>query len=26
MSRVVPAQIKRFFEHRKNPQWPADFD
>jgi ADP-ribose pyrophosphatase YjhB (NUDIX family) len=26
LSRVMPAQIHRFFEHHRNPQWPADFD
>jgi len=26
LSRVTPAQIHRFFDHRRNPQWPADFD
>jgi len=25
-SRVTGAQIRRFFEHHRNPQWPADFD
>lgn len=26
ISRVTPAQIQRFFEHLRNPHWPADFD
>jgi ADP-ribose pyrophosphatase YjhB (NUDIX family) len=26
MSRVTAAQIHRFFEHLRNPQWPTDFD
>lgn len=26
MGRVVPAQIHRFFEHLRNPEWPTDFD
>jgi ADP-ribose pyrophosphatase YjhB (NUDIX family) len=26
LSRVTPAQIKRFFEHHRNPALPADFD
>jgi ADP-ribose pyrophosphatase YjhB (NUDIX family) len=26
VSRVLPAQVTRFFEHRRNPHWPTDFD
>ena len=26
LSRVVPAQIQRLFEHYHHPDWPADFD
>jgi Hydrolase of X-linked nucleoside diphosphate N terminal len=26
LSRVTPAQIKRFFEHHRRPELPADFD
>jgi ADP-ribose pyrophosphatase YjhB (NUDIX family) len=26
LSRVMPAQITRLFEHRRHPEWPADFD
>jgi ADP-ribose pyrophosphatase YjhB (NUDIX family) len=26
ISRVTAAQIHRFFEHRRNPQWPTEFD
>ena len=26
LSRVVPAQIHRLFEHYRHPDWPADFD
>ncbi len=26
LSRVTPAQIRRFFEHYRHPHWPADFD
>ena len=26
ISRVTAAQIHRFFEHYRNPQWPTDFD
>jgi ADP-ribose pyrophosphatase YjhB (NUDIX family) len=26
LSRVTPAQVKRFFEHRRDPTLPADFD
>ena len=26
LSRVTAAQLHRFFEHHRNPQWPADFD
>jgi ADP-ribose pyrophosphatase YjhB (NUDIX family) len=26
LSRVVPAQIQRLFEHCRHPDWPADFD
>jgi ADP-ribose pyrophosphatase YjhB (NUDIX family) len=26
LSRVTPAQIKRFFEHHRQPELPADFD
>ena len=26
LSRVTPAQIKRFFEHQRRPELPADFD
>lgn len=26
LSRVVPAQILRLFEHYRHPDWPADFD
>lgn len=26
ISRVLPSQINRFFEHRRNADWPTDFD
>jgi hypothetical protein len=26
LSRVLPAQIRRFFEHLGNPAWPTGFD
>ena len=26
LSRITPAQIKRFFEHHRRPDLPADFD
>ena len=26
LSRVTPAQIRRFFEHHRRPDLPADFD
>ena len=26
LSRVTPAQVRRFFEHRRRPDLPADFD
>ena len=26
LGRVNPRQIARFFEHRRHPEWPADFD
>lgn len=26
LNRVTPAQIARFFEHRRHPEWPTDFD
>jgi ADP-ribose pyrophosphatase YjhB (NUDIX family) len=26
LGRTTPSQIKRFFEHLRNPDWPADFD
>lgn len=26
LGRVMPAQIQRMFEHRRNPDWPTDFD
>jgi ADP-ribose pyrophosphatase YjhB (NUDIX family) len=26
LSRVMPAQITRLFQHRRHPEWPADFD
>jgi ADP-ribose pyrophosphatase YjhB (NUDIX family) len=26
LARVMPAQIARLFEHRRHPEWPADFD
>ena len=26
LSRVLPAQIDRFFQHLRNPEWPTDFD
>jgi hypothetical protein len=26
LSRVVPAQIHRLFEHYRHPDWPTDFD
>lgn len=26
LTRVVPSQIKRFFEHARHPEWPTDFD
>ena len=26
LTRVVPAQIHRFFEHYRHPDWPTDFD
>jgi ADP-ribose pyrophosphatase YjhB (NUDIX family) len=26
IARVTPAQIRRLFEHHRNPHWPADFD
>jgi ADP-ribose pyrophosphatase YjhB (NUDIX family) len=26
LTRVVPAQIARLFEHYRHPEWPADFD
>lgn len=26
LSRVTAAQIARFFEHRRHPKWPTDFD
>jgi ADP-ribose pyrophosphatase YjhB (NUDIX family) len=26
LTRVTPAQIDRMFEHRRHPDWPADFD
>ena len=26
LPRVTPAQIARFFEHRRHPKWPTDFD
>ena len=26
LTRIVPAQIARFWEHRAHPDWPADFD
>ena len=26
LSRVTPAQIRRFFEHQRNPGWPTEFD
>jgi len=26
LSRVIPVQIKRFFERRRRPEMPADFD
>jgi ADP-ribose pyrophosphatase YjhB (NUDIX family) len=26
LGRVTPEQIRRFFEHRVHPEWPADFD
>lgn len=26
LGRVTPQQIRRFFEHRDHPEWPADFD
>lgn len=26
LTRVTPAQITRFFEHMRHPEWPADFD
>jgi len=24
--RVAPGQVRRMFEHLRNPDWPADFD
>lgn len=26
LTRVVPSQIERFWEHREHPEWPTDFD
>jgi ADP-ribose pyrophosphatase YjhB (NUDIX family) len=26
LSRIVPEQIHRMFEHQRHPEWPADFD
>ena len=26
LTRVVPSQITRFFEHARHPEWPTDFD
>ncbi|HEY3340630.1 MAG TPA: NUDIX hydrolase [Anaerolineae bacterium] len=26
LSRIVPEQIQRMFEHQRHPEWPADFD
>jgi ADP-ribose pyrophosphatase YjhB (NUDIX family) len=26
LTRVMPSQIQRFFEHARNPDWPTDFD
>ena len=26
LTRVVPSQIMRFFEHARHPEWPTDFD
>ena len=26
LTRVVPAQIQRMFEHSRHPEWPTDFD
>ncbi len=26
LSRVTPTQVRRLFEHRRHPGWPADFD
>ncbi|MCE5314110.1 MAG: NUDIX hydrolase [Armatimonadota bacterium] len=26
LTRIVPSQITRLFEHHRNPDWPADFD
>jgi ADP-ribose pyrophosphatase YjhB (NUDIX family) len=26
LPRVTPAQIKRFFDHHRHPDWPTDFD
>jgi ADP-ribose pyrophosphatase YjhB (NUDIX family) len=26
LPRVTPAQIRRFFEHARHPEWPTDFD
>jgi len=26
IGRVTPTQLQRFFEHRRHPDWPTDFD